>query len=54
MKNEFYMHFKNRFDRPVSSRFILDMNFPNTLSVDERDDMERHISKDEIKRVVWD
>nr|GEW62059.1 RNA-directed DNA polymerase, eukaryota [Tanacetum cinerariifolium] len=30
------------------------MNFPNSLSVDPRDDMEREVSKDEIKRAVWD
>nr|GEV68150.1 RNA-directed DNA polymerase, eukaryota, reverse transcriptase zinc-binding domain protein [Tanacetum cinerariifolium] len=54
VKTEFLMHFKNRFDHPVSSRFILVMNFPNTLSIDQRDDMEREVSKDEIKRAVWD
>ncbi|GJU56972.1 hypothetical protein Tco_1234738 [Tanacetum coccineum] len=55
VKNEFFTHFKNRFDHPGLSRLNLDMNFLNTLSAaDQRDDMERFISKDEIKRTVWD
>ncbi|GJY28671.1 RNA-directed DNA polymerase, eukaryota, reverse transcriptase zinc-binding domain protein [Tanacetum coccineum] len=54
VKNEFFMHFQNRFDHPGPSRLILDMIFPNILSEDQRDDMERPVSKDEIKKAVWD
>ncbi|GJS76819.1 RNA-directed DNA polymerase, eukaryota [Tanacetum coccineum] len=54
VKEEFLNHFKDRFDHPVSSRLILDMDFPNTLSLDQRDELEISISKDEFKRVVWD
>nr|GEW91193.1 RNA-directed DNA polymerase, eukaryota, reverse transcriptase zinc-binding domain protein [Tanacetum cinerariifolium] len=51
---EFLNHFNDRFDRPISSRLMLDMDFPNTLSLDQRDELECSISKDEFKRVVWD
>ncbi|GJR63237.1 RNA-directed DNA polymerase, eukaryota, reverse transcriptase zinc-binding domain protein [Tanacetum coccineum] len=54
VKNEFFMHFQNGFDHPGPSRLILDMNFPNILSEDQRDDMERPVSKDEIKKAIWD
>ncbi|GJY96199.1 RNA-directed DNA polymerase, eukaryota, reverse transcriptase zinc-binding domain protein [Tanacetum coccineum] len=33
---------------------IEDMDFPNTLSLDQQDELESSISKDEFKRVVWD
>nr|GEU36253.1 nucleotide-binding alpha-beta plait domain-containing protein [Tanacetum cinerariifolium] len=54
VKEEFLNHFKDQFDHLVSSRLILDMDFPNTLSLDQRDELESSISKEEFKRVVWD
>nr|GEX90040.1 putative RNA-directed DNA polymerase, eukaryota, reverse transcriptase zinc-binding domain protein [Tanacetum cinerariifolium] len=54
IKEEFLYHFKDLFDLPVSSRLILDMDFPNTLSLEQRDELEISISKEEFKRVVWD
>ncbi|GKE83371.1 RNA-directed DNA polymerase, eukaryota, reverse transcriptase zinc-binding domain protein, partial [Tanacetum coccineum] len=47
VKREFLSHFKNRFDHPQDSRLQLDLNFPNI-------DLECDVSKDEIKRAVWD
>ncbi|GJS72654.1 RNA-directed DNA polymerase, eukaryota [Tanacetum coccineum] len=47
-------HFKNRFDHPQDSRLQLDLNFPNTLQPDQIIDLECDVSKDEIKRAVWD
>ncbi|GKB52775.1 hypothetical protein Tco_0903528 [Tanacetum coccineum] len=54
VKNEFLSHFKERFDRPCSSRLILDMTYPNRLNLDQIDDLERNVTMEEIKRAVWD
>ncbi|GJU16143.1 RNA-directed DNA polymerase, eukaryota [Tanacetum coccineum] len=54
VKREFLHHFKARFDKPTVSRAHLDMNFPKTLSFDQQVDLELEVSKDEIKRAVWD
>ncbi|GJR97187.1 RNA-directed DNA polymerase, eukaryota [Tanacetum coccineum] len=54
VKREFLSHFKNHFDHPQDSRLQLDLNFPNTLQPDQIIDLECDVSKDEIKRAVWD
>ncbi|GJS47171.1 RNA-directed DNA polymerase, eukaryota, reverse transcriptase zinc-binding domain protein [Tanacetum coccineum] len=54
VKHEFLQHFKKRFDKPVEQRFHLDMNFPRTLSSDQQADLEIEVSREEIKRAVWD
>nr|GEU78756.1 putative RNA-directed DNA polymerase, eukaryota, reverse transcriptase zinc-binding domain protein [Tanacetum cinerariifolium] len=54
VKNEFMSHFKNRFDRPPLARLSLDMNFPNLLSSDIQVDLKKNVTKDELKRAVWD
>ena len=52
MKNEFMSHFQNRFDRPSSVHFSLGMIFPNQLSLDTKDDLEKNVTKNELKKVV--
>ncbi|GJU17987.1 RNA-directed DNA polymerase, eukaryota [Tanacetum coccineum] len=54
VKNEFLNHFKDRFQKPSSSRLILDMEFPNKLSLEQRDELERPFTKEKIKGAVWD
>ncbi|GJX65365.1 RNA-directed DNA polymerase, eukaryota [Tanacetum coccineum] len=54
VKNEFLSHFKERFDSPSSSRLMLDMAFPNRVSAEQLIELERNVSKEEIKRAVWD
>ncbi|GJU61238.1 RNA-directed DNA polymerase, eukaryota [Tanacetum coccineum] len=54
VKREFLTHFKNHFDRPQSSRLQFDLNFLNMLKSDQHTDLERDVSKDEIKKAVWD
>nr|GEZ53086.1 RNA-directed DNA polymerase, eukaryota [Tanacetum cinerariifolium] len=49
VKNEFLIHFKERFNNPCSSRFTLDMDFPNKLSTDQVNDLERPFTKEDIK-----
>ncbi|GJT31588.1 RNA-directed DNA polymerase, eukaryota [Tanacetum coccineum] len=47
-------HFRNRFDQPNSVRPILDMEFPNRLSLSQKEDLEAAVSNVEIKKAVWD
>nr|GFC38176.1 transposon TX1 putative 149 kDa protein [Tanacetum cinerariifolium] len=54
VKYEFLDHFRNRFDKPPENRARIDICFPNVLSNDQRDDLERMVTKEEVKKVVWD
>ncbi|GJW22502.1 RNA-directed DNA polymerase, eukaryota [Tanacetum coccineum] len=54
VKREFLIYFKTRFAKPDESRIHLNMHFPNTLSSDQRDELELEVTKEEIKRAVWD
>nr|GEV20711.1 hypothetical protein [Tanacetum cinerariifolium] len=54
VKNEFLSHFQNMFNAPREDPFVLDMDFPNRLSLDQAQDLEKVFSKEEIKDAVWD
>nr|GEY51617.1 reverse transcriptase domain-containing protein [Tanacetum cinerariifolium] len=54
VKNEFFSHFKERFDSPCSSRLMLEGEFPNKLSADQSIDLESNVTIEGIKRAVWD
>ncbi|GKA96237.1 RNA-directed DNA polymerase, eukaryota [Tanacetum coccineum] len=54
VKKEFLNHFSNRFAYLNLPRFILESQFPNTLSLDQQTDLERYVSYDEINKAVWD
>nr|GEY38202.1 RNA-directed DNA polymerase, eukaryota [Tanacetum cinerariifolium] len=54
VKREFLKHFQGRFAKPSEWRASIDMGFPNTISDDQCQDLEREVSKEEIKAVVWD
>ncbi|GJS69464.1 RNA-directed DNA polymerase, eukaryota [Tanacetum coccineum] len=54
VRNEFLSHFSNRFSAPPSPRLRLESQFDKVLSQEQNDDLERPISKDEIKCAVWD
>nr|GFC69642.1 RNA-directed DNA polymerase, eukaryota [Tanacetum cinerariifolium] len=53
-KYEFLDHFRNRFDKPPENCARIDICFPNVLSNDQRDDLERMVTKEEVKKAVWD
>ncbi|GJU35592.1 RNA-directed DNA polymerase, eukaryota [Tanacetum coccineum] len=53
-QREFFEHFRGRFDKPSVNRACIDTPFPVSLSIDQKEDMERRISKEEVKRAVWD
>ncbi|GJX63969.1 RNA-directed DNA polymerase, eukaryota, reverse transcriptase zinc-binding domain protein [Tanacetum coccineum] len=54
VKGEFFSHFPNRFDKPVDSRLHIDAEFPNKFSFEQQTDLEINITRDEIKKAVWD
>nr|GFA21302.1 hypothetical protein [Tanacetum cinerariifolium] len=53
VKNEFFSHFRYRFDRPCKSRLTLDMEFPNKLSTDQSHYLERPFPMKGVKGAVW-
>nr|GEY60163.1 hypothetical protein [Tanacetum cinerariifolium] len=54
VKREFVQHFGTRFGQSTCSQIHIDMNFPNVLSADQQAELERPISKVELKTAVWD
>nr|GEU58474.1 RNA-directed DNA polymerase, eukaryota [Tanacetum cinerariifolium] len=54
VKCEFFHHFSNRFGKPSDDRVEIDVNFPNTLLVYQKADLESIETTEEVKRVVWD
>nr|GEV88114.1 nucleotide-binding alpha-beta plait domain-containing protein [Tanacetum cinerariifolium] len=54
VKHEFLMHFSNRSAKPDHSRAILQIDFPKTLTLIQQFELESEVSKEEIKRAVWD
>nr|GEV36574.1 RNA-directed DNA polymerase, eukaryota [Tanacetum cinerariifolium] len=54
VKNEFFDHFKNRFEQPLQNRIQLERDFLNRITTDQNEDLEREVSREEIKRTVWD
>ncbi|GKA53134.1 RNA-directed DNA polymerase, eukaryota, reverse transcriptase zinc-binding domain protein, partial [Tanacetum coccineum] len=54
VKNEFYTHFKQRFEKPNLSGIQFDREFPNKICSEQAVDLEREVSKEEVKRAVWD
>nr|GEY80022.1 RNA-directed DNA polymerase, eukaryota, reverse transcriptase zinc-binding domain protein [Tanacetum cinerariifolium] len=54
VKREFVHHFSSRFDKPSVKRTCIDMCYPNVLTIEQQEDLERYVSKEELKRAVWD
>ncbi|GJV40040.1 RNA-directed DNA polymerase, eukaryota, reverse transcriptase zinc-binding domain protein [Tanacetum coccineum] len=54
VKREFFLHFSKRFDKPMEHRAIVDMCYPRSLLIDQQEDLERVVTKEEVKRAVWD
>nr|GFB27588.1 RNA-directed DNA polymerase, eukaryota [Tanacetum cinerariifolium] len=54
LKEEFLNHFRDRFSRPVENRVSFDMEFPNSLSRAQKEELESDVTREEIKRAVWD
>nr|GEY37642.1 nucleotide-binding alpha-beta plait domain-containing protein [Tanacetum cinerariifolium] len=54
VKKEFLSHFSNRFDQPQTSSIRLGSEFPNKLNLEQQMDLETNVTREEIKRAVWD
>ncbi|GJR55734.1 RNA-directed DNA polymerase, eukaryota [Tanacetum coccineum] len=54
VKLEFLHHFRNRFEKPTDNRVYIDMNFPKSITIDQHMDLECAVSKEELKRAVWE
>nr|GEZ27489.1 RNA-directed DNA polymerase, eukaryota [Tanacetum cinerariifolium] len=54
VKDEFVQHFSSRFGKPTDIRASIDINFPKVLSSVQKEELECDVSKEELKRAVWD
>ncbi|GJU69267.1 RNA-directed DNA polymerase, eukaryota [Tanacetum coccineum] len=54
VKDEFVQHFSSRFGKPTDIRASIDMNFPKVLSSVQKEELDCDVSKEELKRAVWD
>ncbi|GJV68279.1 RNA-directed DNA polymerase, eukaryota [Tanacetum coccineum] len=53
IKKAFLNHFEARFKKPVPYRFKINFQFPKKLIQSQVDDLEREVSREEIKAAVW-
>ncbi|GJS88794.1 RNA-directed DNA polymerase, eukaryota [Tanacetum coccineum] len=53
VKDAFKNHFAARFKQPVQGRLKLNISFTNRLSSEQVVDMDRSVSRDEIRLAVW-
>nr|GEV90404.1 RNA-directed DNA polymerase, eukaryota [Tanacetum cinerariifolium] len=54
VKKAFLDHYESRFKKPTTAGLKLKFSFPNRLSYEQAADLERGISRDEIRSAVWD
>nr|GEW40627.1 RNA-directed DNA polymerase, eukaryota, reverse transcriptase zinc-binding domain protein [Tanacetum cinerariifolium] len=53
VKQEFLNHFQERFDKPVEQRVTINTYYPRSISGEQRDELERKVTIEEIKTAVW-
>nr|GEZ05280.1 RNA-directed DNA polymerase, eukaryota [Tanacetum cinerariifolium] len=53
VKDAFKDHFAARFKQPVHGRLKLNISFTNRLSTEQAVDMDRKVSRDEIRIAIW-
>ncbi|GKF21483.1 hypothetical protein Tco_0070121, partial [Tanacetum coccineum] len=53
VKEEFRLHFANRFRALVDTRYKLNYTFPNKLQPDQMATLESPVSRDEVRNAVW-
>nr|GFA33446.1 RNA-directed DNA polymerase, eukaryota, reverse transcriptase zinc-binding domain protein [Tanacetum cinerariifolium] len=54
VKREFLHHFSNRFAEPSNRCMLLDMSFPRSISLEQQEGLEAMVTREELKRAVWD
>ncbi|GKB53206.1 RNA-directed DNA polymerase, eukaryota [Tanacetum coccineum] len=53
VKDAFKVHFAAQFKQPANGRLKLNISFINRLSTEQAADMDRGVSRDEIRTAVW-
>nr|GFC07374.1 RNA-directed DNA polymerase, eukaryota [Tanacetum cinerariifolium] len=53
VKEKFKYHFEARFQQPCHDRFNLNAPLQKWLSSDQVEELDRDVSRDEIRRAVW-
>nr|GEY22961.1 RNA-directed DNA polymerase, eukaryota [Tanacetum cinerariifolium] len=53
-KKEFFDHLSSRFSNPGKPSATIQLEFSNQITLDQRNDLERDVTNDEIKKAVWD
>ncbi|GJR01442.1 RNA-directed DNA polymerase, eukaryota [Tanacetum coccineum] len=54
VKKEFFDHFANRFGKPDKPTASISLDFPNQISHEQSDHMEREVSNEKNKKSVWE
>ena len=54
VKKAFLDHYESRFKKPLTAGLKLNFSFPNRLLHDQAEELERSVSRDEIRLAVWD
>lgn len=54
VKMDFFNHFRDRFSKPVENMITLELALPKQISRDQQIDLERMVTKEELKAAVWD
>nr|GFB11817.1 RNA-directed DNA polymerase, eukaryota [Tanacetum cinerariifolium] len=54
VKKKFRKHFSHQFLKPRDSRCTLNFAFPKQLSAKQRDFLDSWVSREEIRKAVWD
>ncbi|GJW82120.1 hypothetical protein Tco_0146095 [Tanacetum coccineum] len=54
VKDEFLSYFASRFNKPPDYRLHIDLDFPNKLSLKQQMVLEIEVTREEIKKAVWD
>nr|GEV91183.1 RNA-directed DNA polymerase, eukaryota [Tanacetum cinerariifolium] len=54
VKKEFLYHFRDRFDKLADQRVTIEMSYPRSISTEQQVDLERMVSKQELRTAVWD
>ncbi|GJX53121.1 RNA-directed DNA polymerase, eukaryota [Tanacetum coccineum] len=54
VKDEFLSYFASRFNKPPDYRLHIDLDFPNKLSLEQQMVLEIKVTREEIKKAVWD
>ncbi|GKE68596.1 RNA-directed DNA polymerase, eukaryota, reverse transcriptase zinc-binding domain protein, partial [Tanacetum coccineum] len=54
VKDEFLSYFASRFNKPPDYRLHVDLDFLNKLSLEQQIVLEIEVTREEIKKAVWD